>query len=104
MPRKIPSYRPAGAPTPQDNRRAYINISSSKYSDDFYNSTPWRKLRKAHKVEFPLCADCLKEGRDTAAQQTHHLKDRATHPDLELDWDNLQSLCIYHHNMKRRDR
>jgi 5-methylcytosine-specific restriction protein A len=102
MPSKIPYARMPGQPTPEENSRAYRNTSASKERKAFYNSTPWRRLSAAHKDENPLCADCLREGRDAAAQQVHHVKDLGSHPDLGLDYGNLQALCVSCHNAKRQ--
>jgi 5-methylcytosine-specific restriction enzyme A len=59
-------------------------------NDKFYSSRPWRKLR-AYKLSVnPFCQkmECV-----NLATEVHHIKDRADFPDLELCFDNLQSLC-----------
>jgi 5-methylcytosine-specific restriction enzyme A len=69
------------------------------------SSRAMRKLRTTKldnnpKCEWPEC------GRPAA--QVDHIKPVAQHPELALDWDNLQSLCRPHHvektNADRRRR
>ena len=43
--------------------------------------------------EHPLCFDCQREGRTTAASHVHHVVELATAPDLALDPSNHRSLC-----------
>lgn len=87
MPRRIPTYRPPGAPSPEQER------ARRKRSKAFYCSAAWRKLRAAFVAQNPLCVDCLKANRVTATEHVHHVVDRKVRPDLELDWDNLMALC-----------
>lgn len=69
-------------------------------SDSFYASAPWRKLR-ARKLRIdPLCADCEAKGQIEPAVAVDHVLDRRDRPDLELDIDNLRSLCVPCHNRK----
>jgi len=53
-------------------------------------SRKWPKTARAHKKAHPTCAVC---GRRKKIQ-THHKKDYSHHPELELDWGNLMSLCM----------
>lgn len=49
----------------------------------------WSKVRKTHKKKNPFCAVCgSKKG-----VEVHHIYDFSTRPELELDLDNLISLC-----------
>lgn len=65
----------------------------------FYNSWPWRKLRKIYREKNPYCVKCEAEGRVTAMHVVDHIV-RIEDGGSSLDEDNLQSLCKFHHNQK----
>lgn len=72
-----------------------------RYSNDkLYQSAAWRRLSKLHKRSNPFCVECEKVGVYTPVAITDHVLPVNTHPELSLDWDNLQSLCMAHHNKK----
>lgn len=52
-------------------------------------SNGWRKVRKEHILKHPICAAC---GR-TNGLEVHHIQDFSTKPELELNPDNLMTLC-----------
>jgi len=52
-------------------------------------SPKWRALRRHHLAAHPTCAAC---GR-TRSLQVHHIRPVHLWPDLELDPDNLITLC-----------
>ena len=52
-------------------------------------SSGWSKVRKEHIKKHPTCAGC---GRKDGLE-VHHIKDFSEHPELELDPDNLITLC-----------
>ncbi len=87
MPR-ITTFRPSG--------NQPINRPAS-HADDvkFYQSKPWRALREQHLRQFPLCYDC-----EHPANEVHHVKDRRTYPELELEPDNLMSQCTSCHTKR----
>lgn len=49
----------------------------------------WKKARDAHIKTHPNCAAC---GR-TKNQEVHHVKSFSEHPELELDPENMRTLC-----------
>jgi len=53
-------------------------------------SNQWRKVRKAFIKKHKICAVCG----GTKKLQVHHIKDFSTHPELELDENNLIVLCV----------
>jgi 5-methylcytosine-specific restriction enzyme A len=55
----------------------------------------WRRYREAYLRRHPLCAECLRQGRTTAARVVDHI--RPHKGDQRLFWDpaNHQSLCDY---------
>lgn len=71
-------------------------------SDPFYTHSRWRKVRAAFLAEFPLCVDCLAIGRTVPASEVDHVLPRATHPELEWDWDNFSAKCKSCHSRKTR--
>lgn len=62
-----------------------------------YQNTTWRKLRETYMREHPICEECLKKGKVTAAQDIHHkvspFKGGEINYTLLLDPDNLMALC-----------
>ena|SRR5690625_3914508 len=85
---------------------------SEKDKKKFYNSTAWRKLRQAAlKRDNFECQECKRQGfvhvdsekvegeRKTIELNVHHKKEIETHPELALKLDNLETLCLYHHNL-----
>jgi 5-methylcytosine-specific restriction endonuclease McrA len=65
----------------------------------------WRKLRKAHLSEHPLCVACEAEGLVVLATDVDHMKkfrraDGTIDDQLRLDPANLQSLCHSCHSRK----
>jgi len=52
-------------------------------------SSKWQEVKKAHLAKYPCCAVC---GLKTKVE-VHHIIDFSTAPDLELNPDNLTTLC-----------
>jgi len=54
-------------------------------------------------MHHPICKHCEEAGRVTAAQDVDHRTPfQGLDDPLRLDWNNLQSLCRHHHNIKTR--
>ena len=74
--------------------------------EGWYNTTRWRKLRKAVLDEEPLCRMCLKEGKITSATMVDHIipVKGLSKEDEELFYDieNLQPLCDSCHIKKTK--
>jgi 5-methylcytosine-specific restriction endonuclease McrA len=70
--------------------------SSEKYrlsAETFYKSPEWLRLRlKILVVHGHRCASCGNTAQNTTLH-VDHIKPRLTHPELELDENNLQVLC-----------
>jgi len=64
-------------------------------SKDFLKTYEWRKLRMQVLVKFePRCMCCgATPDEDGAMICVDHIKPRLTHPELALDFNNLQVLC-----------
>jgi 5-methylcytosine-specific restriction endonuclease McrA len=97
MPKK-PNYHKTTGPEDCIDREA---------DNRFYNSTLWRKVRRAFIQSNPpeapgLCQDCLARGIQTQATEVHHRLDRRQFPDLALSMENLQACCHSCHLSKRK--
>lgn len=82
-----------------------------KQSDPFYHSDPWLCVREmALERDHQICQVCLKQylaggmRKPRRATIVHHLIPRNERHDLELDLDNLQSICAIHHNQEHPDK
>ena len=73
-----------------------------KKSKRLYDSARWRKIRKFVLNEEPLCAMCLKMGRETAATTVDHIQPHKNEYALFWDINNLQSLCYSCHNATKQ--
>lgn len=82
----------------------------SKYR--FYRTKEWEYIRRqALSRDSFECQQCKREGlvtvdskkekgkRKEIALNVHHIKEIETHPDLALEIDNLETLCVRHHNI-----
>lgn len=94
-------------------KRASKKKSSKQYASEkrkerqkIYQNPLWKKLRESKLICSPLCEDCLKEGIVTPATEIHHeVSFMSTDNELErqslaFDYDNLVSLCQYHHKLR----
>lgn len=68
-------------------------------SDNFYNTTQWRKLRAYHIKNNPICRWCDEEERVTPAKVVDHIIPIKQGGDRTA-MDNLQSLCERCHAVK----
>ena len=77
-------------------------FSLPRYSDPFYSSGRWRKLRNVFmaRPENAVCRICKESGAVVPASVVDHIRPRQVEPSLELDTSNLQALCIACHNRK----
>ena len=69
------------------------------HNTEFYQSTPWRKLRALKLEQEPMCEECLRVGRLTPAQMVDHIVP-INKSGASLDIENLQSLCNACHARK----
>ena len=60
-------------------------------------SSSWRKVRKAFIKENPYCAVCGKKGKILKSNEIHHCVPFHKDQSLELNPENLITLCRKHH-------
>lgn len=85
---------------------------SKSQKKKFYRTSDWESIRqqalKRDNYECQLCKaegkvhiDSVKvEGERKAIQlNVHHMKEIEDHPELALELDNLQTVCLDHHNI-----
>lgn len=92
MPSKPKRHTPPGQQTRAEQRRNYDRHRNQHEWRHWYWTARWRKKAKAQLAAQPLCENCLKEGRVTAATIADHVEPHRGDPDLF--WNGpLQSLC-----------
>ncbi len=80
---------------------------TSMYANEIHSSNRWRKTSRLYREANPICEACLRASKE--GDQSHGMINLATSVDHIVplfaggepyDWDNLQSLCDYHHALK----
>ncbi|HOO65041.1 MAG TPA: HNH endonuclease [Synergistaceae bacterium] len=74
----------------KDKERRYNKFRPARH--EFYATSEWRRLRDWYRAGHPLCEECQRQGRVTAAELVHH-KVEISEGGKSLDVDNLESLC-----------
>lgn len=84
---------------------------TSMYANEIHSSNKWRQTSLLYREANPICEACLrasKEG-DQSREKRAGMINLATSVDHIVplfaggepyDWDNLQSLCSFHHALK----
>jgi 5-methylcytosine-specific restriction enzyme A len=90
MPGKITYYRRPVSPVPIRQPARQTDAGAEQWAD-FINSRLWRKCSKSYLARNPLCIECRKANRLTAATQTHHT--RGHDPEFRLDESTFAALC-----------
>jgi len=84
---------------------------SSEFANDIHSSSRWRRTSRLYREANPICEACLKASKegDQSHEKRAGMLNLATSVDHIVplfaggepyDWDNLQSLCDYHHSLK----
>jgi 5-methylcytosine-specific restriction protein A len=60
----------------------------------------WKDLSERYRAQYPLCEDCLKEGKVTPSSEVHHVIPISEQPSLRLTWTNLVALCNTCHSVR----
>ncbi len=91
--------------------RRWHGIYKGKQSDPFYHTDAWLAVRAVALLrDHGVCQICLaafragKMRRPRSATIVHHIIPRTERPDLELDLDNLQSVCSKCHNQEHPEK
>ena len=84
---------------PQKKAKKYKNENTRKERQLIYQTQKWQRLRAAYIAEHPLCEECLKQDKTTAAVDVHHVRsfmstnDEFERAALAFDYSNLRALC-----------
>lgn len=89
--------------------------STSDYANEVHSSSRWRKTSRLYREANPICEACIKASKEgdqsrgkradkragmiNLATSVDHIKPLFAGGD-PYDWNNLQSLCDYHHSLK----
>ena len=90
MPKRAKQYRPRGAKPVRTN------------AQDRGYTWEWQKASKAYLRQYPLCAECKREGKLTPATVVDHIIPHRGDQGLFWDMGNWQGLCTTCHNRKTR--
>ena len=83
-------------------------VPKKKYNDhnSFRNTSTWRRTREWVKIrDSYLCQACLHKLQGTITQyndkdlEVHHIVPLSQSYDLRMDYDNLITLCVAHHEL-----
>lgn len=86
---------------------------TSDYANEIHSSSRWRKTSRLYRQANPICEACLREASKEGGERAGmiNLASSVDHVNplfaggSPYDWDNLQSLCDYHHSLKsQRER
>ena len=67
-----------------------------------YNSSRWKRRRRAHLQRFPLCAYCQAQGYTTAGAIVDHKIPHKGDVELFFNEENWQTLCKLHHDASKQ--
>ncbi len=101
MPHKPETFRPAGQPSPEENRRRYEHERSQTESRKLYDSR-WSKASKLFLSQHPLCVECYAIGKRIPSMATDHKVPHRGNKKLFWDKANWQPLCDLCHGRKTR--
>lgn len=85
---------------------------TSEFANEIHSSNRWRKTSRLYRLQNPICEACLREASEDGNQSQKKragMIQLATSVDHIVplfaggepyDWDNLMSLCDYHHAIK----
>lgn len=81
---------------------------AKEYAKAFYKSKAWENCRAGYiKYVGGLCERCLKNGSYNAGVIVHHKihlnPDNITNPEIALDYNNLELLCMDCHNKEHTE-
>lgn len=75
-------------------------LQHTELAKKFYRSKSWRNTRNAYMVSvFSLCERCGQPA-DIVHHKIYIDIDNINNPDVTLDWNNLEAVCIKCHNQE----
>jgi 5-methylcytosine-specific restriction protein A len=89
-------------PKHSKQKKAEYQANRSKEFKHLY-SHRWNEYSKGRRRRFPLCAECLRQGKTTPAQVTDHIQAHKGSYQLFWNYSNHQSLCKECHDKKTYD-
>lgn len=99
MPAKPPTFRPPGAPTRQEQSRAYDRHRrhadpALRQAAKIRGTQAWKRFREMFKRKHPLCCDPFGEhGQRVPTEDVHHVDGLASRPEIALSEQNCVPLC-----------
>ncbi len=106
MPNKPPVHQPPGAGASRRATRLAAE-TTERYTEAhrFYNSQPWRRVRRVFLEDNPLCQDCEEQrGKLVPSEEAHHVVERLEDPSRAFDPTNLRALCKPCHSAYSKGR
>lgn len=99
MPTKPKTFRPAGAPSKAERRRAFDKSRTQNEWRKWYSSARFRRSRELYLLQHPHCVDCGKLFGIDQLDLDHEIPHRG---DYDLFWDvgNWRSRCHVCHGRK----
>ena len=75
------------------------------YAKSFYNSTEWKKARKAYiSLRFGICERCGKSNAKLVHHKRYITEQNINNPEITLDFDNFELLCDDCHNREHKEK
>lgn len=83
----------------RESDRLYDLYKRDPKARAFYRSAAWATVRAQalHRDHYE-CQECQRQGRVSKGQNVHHIKELRDYPELALELENLETLCIRCHN------
>jgi 5-methylcytosine-specific restriction endonuclease McrA len=94
MPNKAPTFRNKAQLERIAERKCQAHPDTNKIYDG-----AWRRLRRHHLSEHPLCVECFKLDKIVEATVVDHIQPIAIAPDRRLDPTNFRSVCATCHSV-----
>lgn len=92
-----------------DNSNMESRGGREEFAEKFYKSMAWKRCRKAYLDSVGwLCERCATEGKIVPADQVHHkvrlTPENINDPEVSLNHDNLEALCMDCHQQEHKPR
>lgn len=92
------SYHSIDEICPKKPKRKAMSNDDVKEQNKIYSSSRWQRLRELVKRDSNyMCVICKSKGDISYADQVHHIVPITLDKDLSYSYENLVSLCSYHH-------